>query len=673
MWKLAISRLVAALPRSLHPSSTALAVIKASLGTTVHYGPSRHEGSITENATRPNEAEWRELFEHSPLMYFVVDEAGTVLSVNDSGAATLGYRVDELVGQPVFKIFSDSDRERVRRNLDLCLERLAELNTWEAHRIRKDGTTLWVAEAAKAIERAQGDVVVLIACEDITQRKRAEEAARETAKRFRALIEHAFDVVLLLDRDCGILYASPSVERVLGYAPRELVGRNGLDFIHPGQLEDARNQFVSASVSQDTVFTSERLIQHKHGRWLWTENTMTNLLGEPSVRAFVVNLRDITGRKQAQEALREREQQFRDYAETASDWFWESGPDHRFTLSSHDAAYSRELGATRWELAADLVEEPEKWRTHRATLDAHEPFRGFIYKARLPDGSTVDVSISGKPVFDPNGRFLGYRGVATDVSDTVRANKAERALQDVRMELARVSRITSLGALTASIAHEITQPIASVIMDASAGLRWLDAEPPNLQEVREALDAIRKGGARAGDVIDRIRALARKDPVKVDELDLNEAIREVIALTRGEIAHSRITLSTRLAEVAPIRGDRVQLQQVILNLILNAIEAMGDNKPRDLLIETREKDGANILVSVSDSGPGLDPATVDRLFEPFYTTKKGGMGIGLSICRSIIEAHQGRIWARQNAARGSTFQFTLPVANTPVETSGRSP
>jgi two-component system, LuxR family, sensor kinase FixL len=209
-------------------------------------------------------------------------------------------------------------------------------------------------------------------------------------------------------------------------------------------------------------------------------------------------------------------------------------------------------------------------------------------------------------------------------------------------------------------------------MNAGAGLRWLGAEPPNLEEVRQALERIRKDGARASDVIDRIRALARKDPVKVDELDLNEAIREVIALTRGEIAHSRVTLSTHLAEVAPIRGDRVQLQQVILNLILNAIEAMGDNEPQDLLIETREKDGANILVSVSDSGPGLDPATVDRLFEPFYTTKKGGMGIGLSLCRSIIEAHEGRIWARQNAARGSTFQFTLRVANTPVEASGRS-
>jgi signal transduction histidine kinase len=240
------------------------------------------------------------------------------------------------------------------------------------------------------------------------------------------------------------------------------------------------------------------------------------------------------------------------------------------------------------------------------------------------------------------------------------------------MDPARVSRITSLGALTASIAHEINQPIAAVIMDASAGLRWLGAEPPNLQEVREALEGIRKGGARAGDVIDRIRALARKDPIKVDELDLNEAIREVVALTRSEITHNRVTLGTQLAAVAPIRGDRVQLQQVILNLILNAIEAMGDNEPRDLLIETGESDGRKILVSVSDTGPGLDSATVDRIFEPFYSTKQGGMGIGLSICRSIIEAHEGRIWARQNAARGSTFQFTLPVANTPVEAPGGS-
>ena len=314
---------------------------------------------------------------------------------------------------------------------------------------------------------------------------------------------------------------------------------------------------------------------------------MTNLLGEPSVRAFVVNLRDISGRKQAEKALRESEQRFRDYAETASDWFWESGPDHRFTVSSQTPVSPVRSARHVGSLPPTLMKSPRsgapiaRLSTHTSRFAASFTKRG----ARMDRPSTCPSS--GKPVFDPNGRFLGYRGVATDVSDTVRANKAERALQDVRMELARVSRITSLGALTASIAHEINQPIASVIMNASAGLRWLGAEPPNLQEVRQVLERIRKDGARAGDVIGRIRALARKDPVKVDELDINEAIREVIALTRGEVTHSRVTLSTHLAEVAPIRGDRVQLQQVILNLILNAIEAMSDNEPRDLLIETR--------------------------------------------------------------------------------------
>ena len=625
---------------------------------------------MTENAARPNEAEWWDLFQHNPLMYFIVDTAGIVLSVNESGAAALGYHVDELVGQSAFKVFPDSERERVRRNLDLCLERLGHSNTWEVQKIRKDATMLWVRENAKAIERSNGDLVVLIACEDVTERRRAEEAARESAKRFRALIEHAFDVVLLLDRDCGVLYASPSVERVLGYAPRELVGRNSLDLIHPDHVEAAKDRYAAARDHLGSVYTSQRLIRHKHGSWLWTENTMSNFLAEPSVRAFVVNLRDITQRKQAEEALRLSEQRFRDYTETASDWFWESGPDHRFTEVSLGTTHA--IGATRWELAADLDEEPEKWRAHRATLDAREPFRHFVFKARRPNGATHDVSVSGKPIFGPNGRFLGYRGVATDVSDTVRANEAERALQDVRMEFAHVSRITSLGALTASIAHEINQPLTAVIVNAGAGLRWLGAEPPNLEEVRHMLERIKKDGTRAGDVIGRIRALARKAPIKVDRLDINEAIREVIALTRGEITDNRITLSTQLADIAPIRGDRVQLQQVILNLILNAIEAMGDNEPRELLIETRENDGGNIRVSVSDSGPGLDPATVDRIFEPFYSTKQGGVGIGLSICRSIIEAHEGKIWAGRNTARGSTIQFTLPVASTPVEASGRS-
>jgi len=395
---------------------------------------------------------------------------------------------------------------------------------------------------------------------------------------------------------------------------------------------------------------------------------VTNLIEEPSVRAFVVNLRDIDARKRAEEALRESEQRFREYAEAASDWFWETGPDHRFSGFSHHHPFGGEgTGQARWDIAADLDQEPEKWRAHRAALEAHEPFRGFTYKAMREGGSIVSISTSGKPVFDREGRFLGYRGVATDVSDRVRADDAERALQNARMELAHVARVTSLGELSASIAHEVNQPLTGVIIQAGAATRWLDADPPDLAEARRALAAIARDGRRASDVIGRVRALAKKDPILMDSIDVNEAIREVLALTQGEMVRNRVALATKLAEPPPlILGDRVQLQQVVLNLILNSIEAMSDVEPRWLQIETETDAGGNLLISVSDSGSGVDPAKTDRLFEPFYTTKPGGMGMGLSICRAIVEAHQGKIWARANEGCGSTFAFALPLAAEPA-------
>ena len=380
-----------------------------------------------------------------------------------------------------------------------------------------------------------------------------------------------------------------------------------------------------------------------------------------------MNDRDIIQRKQAEQALRESEHRFRDYAETAFDWFGEMGPDFRFTNLSHQAPFRASvIGGTRWDVAADVDEEPEKWRVHRAILDAREPFRDFTYKTVRPDGSTMWVSVSGKPVFDEQGGFLGYRGAAKDVSDRVRADEAERALQETRMELARVARVTTLGALTASIAHEIHQPLTAVVMNAAAGLRWLSGEPPNLTEVRETLARTARDGQRAIDVIARIRALASRAPVKMESLDVNDAIREVIALMQGEISGKRLALNMKLADPAPeMLGDRVQLQQVIMNLVLNAVEAMGDGEPRELSIETREDGGAKLVVSVSDSGLGLDPAKVDQVFQAFYSTKPGGTGMGLSICRSIIDAHQGKIWARADPQRGSTFEFALPIAAEP--------
>ena len=240
---------------------------------------------------------------------------------------------------------------------------------------------------------------------------------------------------------------------------------------------------------------------------------------------------------------------------------------------------------------------------------------------------------------------------------------ASEALREAQMELAHVNRVTTMGQLAASIAHELNQPITAAVTNADAALRWMVTQPPDLEEVRQALDWIVKDCNRASDVISRIRALIKKAPPRKDGLAINEAILEVIALARSEVMKNSVSLQTQLAESLPlIQGDRVQLQQVILNLIINAVEAMSgvSEGPRELLIGTAKDGSSGVLVAVQDSGPGLNPESFGRLFDAFYTTKPGGMGMGLSICRSIVEAHGGRIWASPTAGPGATVLFSLP-------------
>ena len=291
---------------------------------------------------------------------------------------------------------------------------------------------------------------------------------------------------------------------------------------------------------------------------------------------------------------------------------------------------------------------------NRATQDR----KGFDFEHRLlmPDGKIKNVHIVGHPVFDESDDFVEFVGTVMDVTERRRADEERQAL-------AHANRITTMGQLTASIAHEVNQPIAAVVTNAQAALRWLDKQPPDPQEVRQALGRIIKDGGRAGDVIGRIRALIAKAPARTDRLEINNTILEVIALTRAEMHRNGVSLRTRLAPDLPlVQGDRVQLQQVMLNLILNAVEALSgiSEGSRDLLISSEDGGANGVRVAVQDSGPGLTPESFEHLFDAFYTTKLGGMGMGLSICRSIIEAHGGRIWATANIPQGAAFQFALP-------------
>src|SRR5580704_6470173 len=544
--------------------------------------------------------------------------------------------------------------------------------------------------------------------------------------------------------------------------------------------------FLITSFIINFLVTKVRAEQRDHMRTCETLRDANQGLEVTNKALRIENLE----RKRAEEGLRESQAKFRDYAETASDWFWEIGPDYKFSLLTENAFGSNSaarIGTACWDHALDLETEPEKWRFIRATLDSREPFRDFVYRGVGGNGSPMYVKASGKPVFDANGEFRGYHGTGTDVTAIMRAQQALREsersarsaidgiaglvsilapngeleavnrplleyfgrsqewlknwgtndavhpedlprvlelfkrgiasgnpyqfelrmrrfdgeyrlfdnrvvpihddsgriarwcnlltdiedrtralarLEQMQWDFAHMNRVSMMGELAASLSHEITQPIASARNNARAAQNFLDMQPPNLSEIREALNCVMGDTDRAGDIVDRIRDHIKKTPPRKEYFDLNEAINEVIVLGRGAIIKNGVLVQTRLSEgLFPIHCDRVQLQQVVLNLILNAVEAMGsvEAEPRDLLIST-EQHHTDVLVAVRDSGPGIDPTHLERVFEAFYTTKSRGVGMGLSICRSIIDAHGGRLWAEANEPRGTIFQFTLPAA-----------
>jgi PAS domain S-box-containing protein len=418
------------------------------------------------------------------------------------------------------------------------------------------------------------------------------------------------------------------------------------------------------------VITGEHLLLHKDGSARWAENVIVNLLSEPSVQAVVVHQRDVTERKQAETALRDSEAKIRRLVDAniigvfvgdlegriieANDEFLRIvGYNHEDLISGRMRV--RDITPPEWrDLTARTIAEIELGRTV-------QPYEKEYFRK---DGSRVPVLV-GAAAFEERGN----QGVAfvLDLTERkraeVEARESERQHREMQMELAHANRVTTLGELTASIAHEVNQPLAAIVTNAGAGLRLLEGE--DVAEAGEALKSIISDANRAADVIARIRALTRKTPFQKQEVDLNEVVREVAALTRTEMDRHRVELRTELAEdLPPVQADRIELQQLVLNLIVNAIEAMSDGARRDLLIATKKDDANNVRVSVCDSGRGLDPAAAERIFQPFYTTKPGGMGMGLAICRSILERLGGQLSARANAPCGAIFEFRISIEQT---------
>jgi PAS domain S-box-containing protein len=571
-----------------------------------------------------------------PALVWRAGPEGIVEFVNKRVLEYFGAPLDEIIGSGWMEKVHPDD---VAFKGSTWLRNLESGNPHDAVcRMRgADGRYRWFEVRGEPLRASDGTVLswygVLI---DIDDRRQAEDRLRRSEAHLAEAqrLSHTGSAVY---NETTILYWSGETYRIWGFDPLQGIPSHEAVWqrMHPDDRDRAREEAQQALREKRGHSIAYRIVL-PDGAAKHVESTSQPVFSASGELVEVVATQvDVTERKRAEQALRESEAKFRDYAETASDWFWEIGPNYKFTLLTENAFGSRaagRIGTACWDHALDLETEPEKWRLVRQTLDSRKPFRDFVYCSALGNESPIYVKASGRPVFDSNGEFCGYRGTGTDVTAIKRAEEEHERLRQLELDLAHMNRLDMMGQQTASLAHEITQRIGSARNNARAALNFLDRQPPDLGEVREALACVVGDADRARDVVDRIRDHIKKAPPRKHRFDLNEAINEVIALARSAITENGVSVQTRLAEgLGPVQGDRVQLQQVVLNLILNAVEAMGSAEAgtRELLISTEQNQAKAVLVAVRDSGPGIDPENLERVFEAFYTTKTSGMGMGL--------------------------------------------
>jgi PAS domain S-box-containing protein len=497
------------------------------------------------------------------------------------------------------------------------------------------------------------------------ERQTVEDALRVSEERWRNLVEGAPVGVALTDVHGHYVATNSALQRMMGYSDTELRGRSAAEITHEDDRAMTEAMIVATAEGKPPTRVEKRY-RHKDGSVIWAEVSGFPIPVAGNTPLLAGIMIDITDRKRAEDALLRSEASLLEAQQIShtGGWRWKIGADE-VTLSAElrrilavDPAAPLPSAATF--IAMVHADDRPAFQDALARAVRERTRFEHEYRLVLPDGSIKRLHIVGRHDVAVSGE-LEYTGVVMDITER---RHAEEALRDAQAELTRSARLTTMGELAASIAHEINQPLAAIVSQGSAGLRWLKRETPELDEAREAFARIVSDGQRAADVIRGLRSLAKQSAPQLTTLDIDDTIREVLALTHGEVQRQGVVLRTDLAVGDhPVVGDRVQLQQVLLNLILNAIDAIKavTNGARELAVSSALTEAGSVLISVEDSGPGLDPAVAQRIFEPFVTTKPDGLGMGLSICRSIIDAHGGRLWVSPGASRGTLFRFTVPI------------
>ena len=626
-----------------------------------------------EAALRTSEERWRAVFENAPVGIATEPLDGGATNRNPGNPALqrlLGYSESELQKLSVFNFTHEDDVEETRKLRDAVVTGRQPSYRLEKRYRRKDGTIVW-ADASVSMVPAMDSTPAFLAIMviDITDRKVAEAALRASEERWRALFETAPVGIAVLDFERrAYLAANGSFQRMTGYTENDLRQLTALDVTH----EDDR-AVAQKRIDDGVIGVLQKRYRRKDRGVVWADVSAFVVPATDSTPAFRgAVIVDITDRKRAEDALRRSEAYLNKVFETMPDGVAIIGRNYRYERVN--PVYEDRTGLSCEQIVgmhiADINGVEAFNETIKPELDrcfAGEHVSYGRWSTRFAPGERYHA-ITYAPLFVSESRQPD--AVLAITRDLTEYMQASEALRQAEADLARLNRIMLLGEMTASIAHEVNQPISAVITNANAGLRWLGARQPDLDEVRQALGRIVRDGTRAGEVIGRIRALVRKLPPRGDPLDINEAIRDVIALTQTEMQRNGVNLQSRLASGLPlVFADRVQLQQVIINLIINAVEAMSgaSDRPRHLTIISGKEGANDLFVEVQDTGTGLDLKKIDRLFQSFYTTKPEGIGMGLAISRSIVEAHGGRLTAAPNQPHGAVFRFILPLEGKPYD------
>lgn len=509
---------------------------------------------------------------------------------------------------------------------------------------------------------------------DITERKRSEE-------KFRSAVESSPNAILMVGEEGGIFLANAQAEKLFGYAREELLNQSFEALVRrgpvPGERAVMQELLHAVHSAERGVFLAWMFAQKKDGSEVPIEIGLSSIRSDEG-QLVLATIVDVSERQKAAEALEKERRFLRQVIDIDPTLIFAKDRDGRFTLANKAVAdvYGTTVENLLGKTDADFnTNRDEVDFFHRIDLDVIDTMHErFIAEERLTDahGKTHWVQTVKRPIFSENGSGIQVLGASTDIT---RRKAIDLELQEQRAQLAHVARISNMGELAASLAHELNQPLTAILSNAQAALRFLNSKPADLEEVREILEDIVKDNSRAGDVIRRMRALVKKEALELAPLDLAALVRDVLSLVHSDAILHNVTIALHTDDtLAPALGDKTQLQQVVLNLLLNAFDAMNDCPigKREVKIKLEPTGSGLIQASVSDQGVGLSDDQLGRIFQPFFTTKREGLGMGLSICRSIIEAHGGHLWAENNAERGATFYFTVPVSDEGRVTSDES-